>query len=115
MLDHLRQDIHGAVRGLRRYPFAALVAVVSLAGGIGATTATLIVRDVVFHRPPALYRAPGELSIVQVGTPDRPIMPLGSLVPAPLVVIWRGAARDPATRRSGALAAASEERAREVR
>src|SRR5262245_19961146 len=115
MLDHLRQDIHGAVRGLRRYPFAALVAVVSLSGGIGATTATLIVRDVVFHRPPVLYRAPGELSIAQIGTPDRPIVPLGSLVPAPLVVIWREAARDAGARRFGVLAAASEERGREVR
>src|SRR6185295_9766561 len=114
-LDHLRQDVHGAIRGLSRYPFAALVAVVSLAGGIGATTATLIVRDVVFHKPPALYRAPHELSTIQVGSPDRPITALGNLVPAPLVVIWRDTARATATRGFGTLAAATEERGREVR
>ena len=114
-LDHLRQDIHSAIRSLSRYPIAALVAVISLAGGIGATTATLIVRDVVFHKTPVLYRAPDALSIVQVGSPERPVMPLGSLVPAPLFVIWRDSARDSTMRRFGALAASSEERGREVR
>src|SRR4029079_15886425 len=37
-IDRLRQDIRCGLRGLRRSPLAATVAIVSLAGGIGATT-----------------------------------------------------------------------------
>jgi len=110
-MDHLRQDLRGAVRGLTRYPIAALVAVVSLAGGIGATTATLIVRDVVFHKPPPLYKNPAQLSTVQVGTPERPIMPLGSLVPGPLFAIWR----DSIDSAWAIFGGSTDERARQVR
>jgi predicted permease len=110
-LDHLRQDLRGAVRGLTRYPIAALVAVVSLGGGIGATTATLVVRDVVFHKPPVLYRSPEQLSAVQVGTPERPIMPLGSPVPGPLFAIWR----DSIPPSFGTLAASTGEKSLQVR
>ena len=39
--DQVRQDVRSAARSLRRYPIAAAVAIVSLAGGIGATTVTL--------------------------------------------------------------------------
>ena len=88
-LDQVRQDARGAARSLRRYPVAALVAIVSLAGGIGAATVTLMVRDMVFRKPPMLYTDPAQLSRVQVGSPDRPIMPLGSPVPAPLFAAWR--------------------------
>jgi putative ABC transport system permease protein len=88
-LDHLRQDARGAARSVRRYPIAALVAIVSLAAGIGATTATLTIRDVVFHRPPPAYTQPDQLSKVQVGRPDRPIMPIGSYVPGRLYAVWR--------------------------
>ena len=88
-LDQLRQDARCAARSLRRYPIAALVAIVSLAGGIGATTVTLMVRDMVFRRPPPLYTEPEQLSRVQVGSPERPIVPLGSPVPAALFAAWR--------------------------
>ena len=88
-LDQLRQDARCGGRSLRRYPVAAAVAVISLAGGIGATTVTLMVRDVVFRKPPMLYVEPAQLSRVQVGSPERPIMPLGSWVPAPLYAAWR--------------------------
>jgi putative ABC transport system permease protein len=87
----IRHDIHGAVRSLRRYPVAALVATASLAAGIGATTATLTVRNAVFHKPPPTYRDPSQLSRIQTGTPDRPIRSLGSPVPAGLYAIWRDA------------------------
>jgi putative ABC transport system permease protein len=87
-IDHLRQDARCAIRSLRRYPIAAAVAIVSLAGGIGATTVTLMIRDVIFRKPPPLYSDPRAVSRVQVGTPDRPIMPIGSYVPAPLYRAW---------------------------
>lgn len=88
--DQVRQDVRSAARSLRRYPIAAAVAIVSLAGGIGATTVTLTIRDVVFRKAPPLYAEPRALSKVQVGTPDRPIMPFGSYVPAPLFRTWSG-------------------------
>jgi putative ABC transport system permease protein len=107
-LDHLRQDLRCAARSIRRYPVAALVAIISLAGGIGATTVTLTIRDIIFRKAPPLYREPGQLSRVQVGTPDRPIMPIGSAVPASLFYSWRDAfGRD--------VAAASAARPREAR
>src|SRR5580765_2170393 len=65
-LDHLRQDLRGAARSVVRYPVAALVAIASLAFGIGAMTTTLTVRDVVFRKPPALYQRPSQLSLVLV-------------------------------------------------
>jgi putative ABC transport system permease protein len=90
-LDHIRQDVRGAARSLTRYPIAALVAVISLAAGIGATTATLTIRNAVFHKPPPSYAQPDQLSKVQVGRPDRAIMPIGSGVPGALYAIWRDA------------------------
>jgi putative ABC transport system permease protein len=89
-LDHFIQDLHGAVRSIRRYPVAALVAVVSLAAGIGATAVTLTVRNLVFRAPPALYQQPNQLSRVQVGGPEQQIRRSGNLVPAPLFARWRG-------------------------
>ena len=47
-VDRLAQDIRCAVRNLRRFPVTTAVAVASLAAGIGATTVTLMVRDVLF-------------------------------------------------------------------
>jgi predicted permease len=87
-LDHLLQDLRGAVRSIRRYPVAAAVAVISLAAGIGATSVTLSIRDMVFYKPPPLYEQPEQLSRVQVGRADRPIRPFGSNVPSPLYAIW---------------------------
>jgi predicted permease len=89
-LDHLVHDLRCAARNIRRYPVAALVAMTSLAGGIGATTVTLAVREAVFHRAPPLYRDPAQLSRVQTGRPDRPIYPAGSPVPGSLYALWSG-------------------------
>jgi putative ABC transport system permease protein len=88
-IDHLRQDVRCALRNIRRYPVAALVAVISLGGGIGATTVTLMTRDVLFRKAPPLYVDPAAISRVQIGTPERPIMPIGSYVPAALYASWR--------------------------
>jgi predicted permease len=108
-VDHLLHDLRDAARSVVRYPVAAAVAVISLAGGIGATTATLSIGDVVFRKPPALYRAPNELSRLQVGSPANPIRPMGNLVPGRLYAIWRDTAA------GTALAAATAARMRDVR
>jgi len=90
-LDHLRQDLKGAVRSIAKYPVAAGIAVISLAGGIGATTATLLIRDAVFAKPPLLYRQPDRISRIQVGSPENPIRPLGNAVPGALFLTWQRA------------------------
>src|SRR5262245_20392606 len=74
-------DLRVAYRSLRQFPLAAAIATISLAAAIGATTATLLARDVVFKRFPPLYVEPQQLSRVQVGSPERPF---GSAVPAGL-------------------------------
>jgi predicted permease len=89
--DELRQDFRAAWRNLLRYPVVAIVAVVSLGAGIGATAASLTIRDVFFQNPPPLYRQPEQLSKVQVARQDRPILPVGSLVPGDLYRLWRRA------------------------
>jgi putative ABC transport system permease protein len=87
--DRLQQDARGAWRSLRRSPMASLVAILSLAAGIGATTMTLTVRDIVFRRPPPAYADPERLSEIQVGTSASPIMPIGNPVPSPLFTRWQ--------------------------
>src|SRR5204863_1494885 len=110
-LDHLRQDVRGAMRSVTRYPVAALVAVVSLAFGIGAMTTTLMVRDVVFRKPPPLYASPADLSLVLVSRPDRPAMyPYDTTCPGTLYNAWRDIAL-PGLEIAGAAPA----RVREVR
>ena len=88
-LDHLIQDLRCAARNMRRYPVASLVAVLSLAAGIGATTVTLTIRDVIFRKPPPSYQHPEQLSKIQVGSPASPIMPAGNPVPVALYERWR--------------------------
>jgi putative ABC transport system permease protein len=88
-IDHLRQDIKGAFRSMRRYPISALVAVLSLAFGIGATTVTLTIRNVIFRKPPPLYRQADQIARLQIGRPDNPIRPIGNAVPSPLFAMWQ--------------------------
>ncbi len=88
-VDHLLQDLRCAARNMRRYPVSSLVAVLSLAAGIGATTVTLTIRDVIFRKPPPLYQHPEQLSKIQIGSPTSPIMPIGNAVPIALYQGWR--------------------------
>jgi len=60
MLDLLRQDSRYAARSLARSPVFALVSVISIAIGIGATTAIVTLANALLFRPP-----PG------VGHPER--------------------------------------------
>jgi putative ABC transport system permease protein len=106
IVDQLVQDVRAARRGLARYPIAATVAVLSLAAGIGSTTATLTVRNAVFRNPPPLYREPAELSRVRVASPRRQRGP----VPAALFAQWM----QDSTLRS-AMAAAGPSNARDAR
>ncbi len=104
--DHLRLDARSAIRSIAKSPIACLVAVVSLAGGIGATTSTLTLRNAIFYNPPPLYANPSELSRVEISTPAR----RRSGVPGPLADIWLA---DEAWR--GRVAAATGPRAVEIR
>ncbi len=65
-LDHCRHDVRCALRSIARSPIACAVAVISLAAGIGATTATLTLRNAIFNNPPPLYRDPGQLSRIEL-------------------------------------------------
>jgi len=87
-LDYARHDMLCAVRNLRRYPVAAAVGIASIGAGIGATTATLTIRNAVFYNMPPLYSQPAALSRVYVAPLDRMIMPLGSPVPVALYRRW---------------------------
>jgi hypothetical protein len=51
LIETLRQDVRYALRGFRRNPVFALTAIVTLALGIGATTAVFSVVDRILFRP----------------------------------------------------------------
>lgn len=104
--DHLKQDLRTALRGIRRYPIACAIAVISLAGGIGATTITLVLRNALFLAPPPLYEDPEQLHVLRAPTPDAP----RRLVPAGLFKTWLD---DPAL--AGSLSASAPPRQQDVR
>lgn len=83
-LDHLKQDMRTALRGIRRYPIACLIAVISLGAGTGATTITLVMRNAIFLAPPPLYQDPEALSYVRSPTPQVP----RGFVPINLFRLW---------------------------
>ena len=62
-LDHIHQDLRFAFRSVRKNAGFALVAILTLALGIGATTAIFSVVDTVVLRPLA-YRNPKQLLVV---------------------------------------------------
>jgi putative ABC transport system permease protein len=73
MMDTLRHDVAHAIRSLRRRPTFAALAVITLALGIGATSAIFSVVNGVLLRP-LPYERPGELLLVHTrldGVPGR--------------------------------------------
>lgn len=104
--DQLKQDVRTAWRGIRRYPIACAIAVISLGGGIGATTVTLLLRNAIFFAPPVLYQQPAELSWVLSPTPANARRP----VPAGMVKTWLN---DPTL--AGAIGASAQPVAQDVR
>lgn len=66
VLDHLRQDVRMAVRGLRRRPGFSTVAIVTLALGIGANTAMFQLLDAIRLRDLPVH-VPAELRLVRIG------------------------------------------------
>jgi predicted permease len=105
-LDHLKQDVRTAWRGIKRYPIACAVAVISLGGGIGATTITLLLRNAIFLAPPVLYQQPDALSWVLAPTPTNQ----RRQVPAGMVKEWLA---DPVL--GGAMGASAQPVARDLR
>jgi putative ABC transport system permease protein len=61
MLDRLRQDVRYASRALSRSPVFALVSIVSIAIGIGATTGIVTIANTLLLRPPPGVGHPGRL------------------------------------------------------
>jgi FtsX-like permease family len=84
-----------------------LVAILSLAGGIGSTTVMLTVRNVVFYNPPPLYYQPEMLWRVTVVTPESR---RGAAVPGGLFRLWLADAELRTT-----MVAAGRQRAVELR
>jgi len=89
MLDHTRQDLRAALRGLRRSPGFTAVAILSLAVGIGATTTIFSFVNAVFLRP---LPYPGAERIVVLNEHERTASEPLSVHPASFVA-WRSRAR----------------------
>lgn len=115
-LDRLLQDLRCALRSMARHPLASGVAVISLAIGIGSTTAMLTLRDAVFFKPPPLYRSPEQLSVVQITTAE-----IGrGRVPGGLYKLWSWGAMEASGQRMPlslytGIAAAAAARAADIR
>jgi predicted permease len=63
-LEALRLDVRQAVRSLRRTPGFTLIAVITLAVGVGANASMLAFVDALMFRPPAGVEAPARLATV---------------------------------------------------
>jgi putative ABC transport system permease protein len=70
--EGLAQDVRCAFRTTRRFPIATVVAVLSLAAGIGATAATLTIRNAVFLSAPPLYHDPEHLTRLRLANGSAP-------------------------------------------
>ncbi len=71
-IDHTRQDVRDAVRGLRKSPGFALVTIATLALGIGANTALFSIFNSLIMRP-LRVRDPGSLALLTDGSWSYPV------------------------------------------
>jgi predicted permease len=71
-LDHARQDVRDAVRGLRKSPGFAFVTIATLALGIGANTALFSIFNSLIMRPLPV-RDPGSLALLADGSWSYPV------------------------------------------
>ncbi|MDR3700024.1 MAG: ABC transporter permease [Candidatus Sulfopaludibacter sp.] len=78
------QDLRYAARVLQRGRAFTIAAVLSLALGIGATTAVFSIYDTIFLRP-LPYKDPAQLTWISIHSPSMGI----DLVPSPNYVAWR--------------------------
>src|SRR5215471_11268588 len=67
MIDHTRQDVRAALRGLRKSPGFVLVTIATLALGIGANTALFSIFSSLILRPLPV-RDPGSLALIRDGS-----------------------------------------------
>jgi predicted permease len=74
-LDALRQDLVYAIRGLVRSPGFAIMAVLTLALGVGANAAVFSVLDRLFGQAPPGVHEPDGLRRLYVHQPDHPFQP----------------------------------------
>ena len=101
------RDFRNALRRIQKYPIMCVVAIVSLAAGIGATTAMLTIRTAMFRNPPPLSPNPNELFEVFMPTVERAYR---AEVPAGVFSLWADE-----TRMVSGIAAARPAIARDVR
>ena len=66
-IDHLSQDVRAAIRGLRKSPSFAIVAIGTLALGIGANTALFSIFSSLILRPLPVHD-PGSLALIADGS-----------------------------------------------
>jgi len=80
-LDHLRQDVRYAFRGLRRSPGFTATVILTLGLGIGANAAMFGVIDRLMFRPFPYLRDPGQVNRVYLQTTARGRMLTRSIFP----------------------------------
>ena len=85
------QDIHDAWRGIRRAPGFALLTVMTIALGVGATTAVFTVADALLFRP-IPYRDASRVFVVRRESPTPAGWPYGPM-PVALVREWQASSR----------------------